>query len=103
MIVIANGAAYFINLTKPDNWKFLDSNAIDCVLAPASELAILSTYTDVVAITTLGTELWRQPVAIDGVDIRRIENGIIHGEGDTDPPGKWGPFALRIVDGSDAR
>ena len=70
--------SYFIRSNQPNNWKFIDLLGIDCVITPGSDVALVSTYTDVVAISTAGTELWRRSVAIDGVKITKIENGLIH-------------------------
>lgn len=102
MIVIVKGATYFVRPDVPDDWRFIDLLGIDCVLAGPDDLAILGTYTDVVAIQRNGSELWRRSVAVDGVEIQRIDNGIIHGFAGIDPPDEWHPFAILITDGTDA-
>ncbi len=101
IIAIAKGATYFIRPDVPDNWKFLDLLGIDCILAPSRELAILSTYSDVVAITRSGSELWRRTLAVDGVEVHRIQGGIVYGLAGIDPPDEWHPFEVRIEDGTD--
>lgn len=101
-IVIAKGATYFVRPHQPDDWKFIDLLGIDCIIAPTCALALISTYTDVVAISTDGAERWRRSVAIDGVEITKIENGLIHGNAGVDPPDEWHPFLLQLETGTDA-
>ena len=47
-----------------------------------------------------GTILWRTPnLGLDGVVVDSVENGVIQGRGEWDPPGGWRPFALRLDSG----
>jgi hypothetical protein len=47
-----------------------------------------------------GKILWTAPnLGIDGVVVTSVENGMIHGDGEWDPPGGWRPFALRLDTG----
>lgn len=102
IVVIAKGATYFVRPDTPGTWQFIDLLGIDCVLAPSRDLAILATYNDVVAITANGLVNWRRSVAVDGVEVQRIEAGIIYGRAGIDPPDEWHPFAIQLTDGSDA-
>ncbi len=48
-----------------------------------------------------GAILWQTPnVGLDGVVVNSVENGLIQGEGEWDPPGGWRPFALRLDSGT---
>lgn len=102
VVVIAKGATYFIRPDHPNDWIYIDLLGIDCIVAPTGELAVLSTYTDVVAISVDGAERWRRSIAIDGVEITKIESGLIHGSAGIDPPDEWHPFALQLETGNDA-
>lgn len=102
VIVIAKGAVYFVRPDQPDQWRFIDLAGIDCVTAPARDLAILSTFTDVVAISPDGSELWRRSVAVDGVVITDVRDGLIHGSAGIDPPDEWHSFMLQLTTGVDA-
>jgi hypothetical protein len=102
IIVIARGATYFVRPDAPEAWQFIDLLGIDCVLAPSRDMAILATYNDVVAIAANGLERWRRSVAVDGVEIQRIDNGVVHGLAGIDPPDEWLPFAILLADGTDA-
>ena len=47
-----------------------------------------------------GSVLWRsETVGIDGVVVHNVEDGIIAGEGEWDPPGGWRPFLLLLSSG----
>jgi len=47
-----------------------------------------------------GAVLWRsETVGIDGVVVHNVEDGIIAGEGEWDPPGGWRPFRLLLSSG----
>jgi hypothetical protein len=47
-----------------------------------------------------GTILWkRSNLGVDGVVVKSVENGAIHGEGEWDPPGSWIPFVLQLESG----
>lgn len=101
-IVIAKGAAYFVRPENPADWRFFDDLGIDCILAPSRDVALLTTFRDVVAISNTGIELWRRHVANDGVVIENIEHGLIQGIAGIDPPDEWWPFTIRLRDGADA-
>ncbi len=88
--------------SEPNNWTFIDLLGIDCIVTPQRDIALLSTYTDVVAISSDGSERWRRSVAIDGVEINKIEDGLIHGNAGIDPPDEWHPFLLQLATGNDA-
>ncbi len=80
----------------------MDLLGIDAIVLPQHDIALLSTYTDVVAISHIGDEIWRRTVAIDGVEITKIDNGIVHGSAGIDPPDELHPFMLRLDTGDDA-
>jgi hypothetical protein len=47
-----------------------------------------------------GQQVWKSDeIGIDGVVIDRVEEGIILGEGEWDPPGGWKPFRLLLESG----
>jgi hypothetical protein len=48
-----------------------------------------------------GAILWRAPnVGLDGVVVNSVENGLIQGEGEWDPPGGWKPFTVQLDSGA---
>ena len=88
--------------SDPESWRFLGSEGIDCRLTPDERLAIVTTYSDVIALAGDGSETWRRTVAIDGIVILEIDHGLILGAAGIAPPDEWRPFALSLLDGSDA-
>jgi hypothetical protein len=101
VVVIAKGAVYFVHLGQSHEWRFIDLLGINCTIVPTRDIALISTYTDVVAITTDGTETWRRSVAVDGVEITTVKNGKIYGIAGIDPPDEWHPFILELATGND--
>ncbi|WP_417379908.1 hypothetical protein [Gimesia sp.] len=101
MFVIAGGAAYFIRPDQPESWICFDELGSDCILSPDEKIALLTTYTEIVAIAMNGTELWRRDIAIDGIEITQIEGGLIYGNACMDPPDLWVSFILDLKNGLD--
>ena len=102
MIIIVKGATYIVRPDTPNAWGFIDLLGMDCLIARDGDIAILSTYTDVVAILPNGKEQWRRRVAHDGVKIESVHDGLIHGSAGIDPPEEWHPFSIRVDTGKDA-
>jgi hypothetical protein len=47
-----------------------------------------------------GSLLWRSvTLAIDGVIVDRVDNGVVQGQGEYDPPGGWRQFAVSLRTG----
>ena len=47
-----------------------------------------------------GKVMWSAPnLGLDGVVVNSVENGLIQGEGEWDPPGGWRPFTVRLDSG----
>jgi hypothetical protein len=64
--------------------------AKDDVLIVASESRLFR-------IARNGELIWTSPeVGIDGVEVDRIEDGVVYGQGEWDPPGGWKPFVVRL-------
>lgn len=102
VVVIAMGAVYFVRPDRSDEWKFIDLLGSECVIVPAGDLALIAMCTDVVAILRDGAEVWRRSVAVDGVEITGVGNGLVHGNAGIDSPDEWYPFVLELETGIDA-
>ncbi|MCA8989223.1 MAG: hypothetical protein KDA78_16365 [Planctomycetaceae bacterium] len=101
VILIAMGATYFVNLQVPNVWKYISDTGTSCTISPDGIMVLICTYFDIVAIDHKGNELWKREVAIDGVEILNIENGLIYGNACIDPPDEWQSFTLRLDDGKE--
>ena len=54
----------------------------------------------IVRLDPRGRVIWtNDQLAIDGVQLDAIEDGLIHGSGEWDPPGGWRPFRIRLDTG----
>ena len=102
VVVLAKGAVYFVRPDVANEWRYIDMLGIDCIIVSTRDCALIATYTDVVALSIDGAELWRRSVAIDGVEITDVANGLISGNAGIDPPDEWHPFVLDINTGNDA-
>ena len=60
------------------------------------ELAVLvAGASELLSFSSTGNLLWRSDIlAIDGVVIDAVKDGVISGQGEWDPPGGWRPFKL---------
>lgn len=103
LIMIARGAVYLVCPDPPSEWQFVDFTGIDCQLTPSESLAIISTYTDVIAIGLDWTIRWSLDLAIDGVELLDVRDDFILGRACIDPPDGWQPFTLKTLDGSGAK
>lgn len=101
IFAIANGGVYLLFPEEPDHWRFLDASGIDGHISLRHELAMITTYNDVIAIRPDGAIAWRRSLAVDGVEIKQIDLDKIIGRACLDPPDYWIDFAIRIADGSD--
>jgi hypothetical protein len=70
---------------------------------PLDESLLIADAAYIVCVDDRGQLVWKSGhVGIDGVVIDRIENGLILGEGEWDPPGGWKPFRLLLESGQPA-
>lgn len=68
-----------------------------------ADYLLVATGESVLRLSQHGTVTWcTDNLGLDGVVIHSVEDGIIRGEGEWDPPGGWRPFALRLDTGHPA-
>lgn len=66
--------------------------APECLLVASGECLL--------RLSPAGLVLWKsRPLGLDGIIITGVENGLIKGEGEWDPPGGWKPFAIALDTG----
>lgn len=100
--VVINGGVYLLYAEEPARWRYYADLGIDCRVLNDHELALLTTYYDLIAIRPSGEIAWARSLAIDGVEIVEVRDGKIIGLACVDPPDDWKEFTLRISDGTDA-
>lgn len=68
-----------------------------------ADFLLIASGQGIVRLEPQGTIVWRNDdLGIDGVLIHDIEDGIIEGDGEWDPPGGWRPFRISLATGKDA-
>jgi hypothetical protein len=64
-------------------------------LYPYDRCLLIASASELVCLNEHAEEVWRRgDLGIDGVTIDRVNNGLIEGQGEWDPPGGWRPFRL---------
>ena len=100
-IVIAIGHHVYLVPLNGDNPSTLDLNGYFSGLYPLNHCLLVASGQRLFCVTTDGIVKWSsQELAIDGVVVRRVWDGIIDGEGEWNPPGGWKPFRITIESGS---
>jgi hypothetical protein len=69
-------------------------------LYPCDKYLLIASASELVCLNEQAAEVWRRgDLGIDGVVIDRVDNGLIEGRGEWDPPGDWRPFRLVAATG----
>ena len=66
----------------------------------SNEYILVTSAERIFRVDTSGSVKWStQQLGIDGVIVDLVENGVIQGRGQWDPPNGWKPFRLRLYSG----
>jgi hypothetical protein len=69
-------------------------------LYPGDEWLIIASGQRLLLIGPTGSVVWEtEELGLDGVIIDSIEDDLIYGQGEWDPPGDWRPFQVRLATG----
>ncbi len=69
-------------------------------LFPFDGCLLIGDATHLICISNISEKLWKsEAVGIDGVIVDELQNGVITGRGEWDPPGGWRPFRLSLLNG----
>ena len=69
-------------------------------LYPLNECLLVADADSLRRIDPGGVQRWRSgPLGVDGVLVADVEDGVIAGSGDWDPPGDWRAFRISLDDG----
>jgi len=70
---------------------------------PLDDSLLIADAVHIIRVDDRGQQVWKsEHVGIDGVVIDRVEEGLILGDGEWDPPGGWKPFRLLLESGQPA-
>lgn len=90
---------YFIQLTHRTVRSY-DLNAYFGYLYVHSDYLLVTSGEQVFRFDSTAGRQWESPLlGIDGVIVIMVENNVISGEGEWDPPGGWQPFTLDLDTG----
>ena len=66
----------------------------------AKDYLLVASGVELLRLSPRGEVMWRAPkLGIDGVVVNGVEEGLVSGEGEFDPPGGWRPFVVRLDSG----
>ena len=103
--VFAIGFAERVYFVNPDGTR-INRIALDeyfCGFHAGEDGLLVATGGRVLRLDERGGVVWRSGrLALDGVVIRTVRDGVVFGDGEWDPPGGWRPFALALSDGTTA-
>jgi hypothetical protein len=69
-------------------------------LYSSDNLLLVATASELICLDERGVQLWKQSgLAIDGVVVDQIEQGVVLGQGEWDPPGGWRAFRVSLKTG----
>jgi hypothetical protein len=73
--------------------------------APSSMFGVLvASGTELFNLTNTGALKWcARDLAVDGVQVSDVRDGLIFGSAELDPPGGWQPFVLNLITGEPRR
>jgi hypothetical protein len=69
-------------------------------LYPTSGCLLVASAERLLCIASDGTTLWHSSeLVIDGVIVDRVDEGVVRGQGEWDPPGGWRPYSVSLQTG----
>lgn len=99
VVVGASGAAHLID-PRSREVRSIPFETYFGNFHPLPDRLLIAGASELVCLDERGEILWkRDDLGIDGVIVDRVEDGIVHGQGEWDPPGGWRPFQLALSSG----
>ena len=91
LLAVAGGYAYRIDTSDPARCEFLAMRPVTVILeAPEAGLLLLAGFHDALALGANGVRWRTERLSWEGVTLREVRDGVLHGEG-------WDMFADREV------
>jgi hypothetical protein len=92
-------AVYVIDTQKQSSSMIILGSYFAAFYA-ARDYLLVASGEGLLRLSSRGEVMWRaSELGIDGVLVKVIEDSLIKGEGEWDPPGGWRPFVLRLDSG----
>jgi hypothetical protein len=103
-IVLAAGACYLFADSKPENYVVAPTAWVGSVLVVSDPcLALVADLSCIHAYAKDRRLVWSRGVAVDGIELVRVEGSTLVGQACLDPcPARWEPFRIDLRTGKDA-
>jgi hypothetical protein len=93
------GHLYLVNLQTRQALVLDLDNYFGCMY-PAEGCLLAASSERLFCIAPDGSLLWQSgSLGIDGVTVDCVQNGVVQGQGEWDPPGGWRPFSISLLTG----
>ena len=100
LLILGWGHSVYLIHTESMNSIKLECDAYFEKLYQNGEYLLIATGERLIRIDKSGSILWRsEMLGIDGVIVNDVQNGIVKGSGEWDPPGGWEPFQVYLDTG----
>lgn len=99
-IVVGFGHRVYLYHPQKHLSKVLDLGAYFCELYPSPHLLFAVSSQSIDALNPFAEMLWKaEGLGIDGIVIDKVEETILFGSGEFDPPGGWKAFKINAENG----
>ncbi len=99
---VAIGWGHHLYLAAPATQDLIavDLGAYFSQLYPLADYLLVASAERMFCIGRDRTLTWQsEPVGIDGLIVDQVEDGVVYGQGEWDPPGGWRPFSVDLRTG----
>lgn len=99
---IVIGFGYDLHLVRPEggSTKSVSLGFYFQHLYPTGDRLLVASGENVFCLSSDGGIAWVKDVGLDGVIIDRVEDDVVCGQGEWDPPGGWKPFQVSLTTGA---
>jgi hypothetical protein len=100
LVFVGFGAAIYVIDPRLRSGSTVALNSYFAAFYSASEYLLAASGTGLLRLSPEGEVIWRTPnLALDGVIVTGVDDTLVKGEGEWDPPGGCKPFMLRLDSG----
>jgi hypothetical protein len=99
-VVVGYGNAAYVIDPQKQSGSMIILGSYFTAFYTAKDYLLVASGEGLLRLSSNGEVMWRaSQLGIDGVLVKVIEDSLIKGEGEWDPPGGWRPFVLRLDSG----
>ena len=99
-VFVGLGHAVYVVDPKAQRGSSIRLESYFAAFYPGEDYLLVSSADALLRLTADGTVLWKKHgLGLDGVTVKHIENGLVEGDAEWDPPRGWKSFRLRLDSG----